>query len=435
MSDPTDELSVAELAASGAKGLTQLTRAQAEEDVRYLFLLLKHGYAGYGSFQGDGNFDKAQAAILKELSQQETVTSGDLAALIHAHLDFIRDGHMRIGNFGFLEHMDYWYWDEMDFFLEGDRYWYWGDGGKCWLESFDGTAPSEYMKLALNSQGDPVYQLGILSEKQPGDFTVRILMADGTYQERSGTWKQSPFTTDDFITFSRSTESGIPVVVNRQCGGTDSDVQQFQEDANSLRNEPIFVLDIRGNHGGASRVPEGWMTNLTGIEPPWPFAYSQLNTRTALMGKANLCDDSQQSRSTCDWYDTALAELEAGARPRGWSEMRMPEISTIPNPGQLVVVLTDAGIMSSGEGFLGFLRQLENVVFVGENSGGATVYGDVTVYYLPNSGLRVQLDYKLFPPLDLSDIEGKGFMPDLWVPSSEALPYALAAIEKGWLQP
>jgi hypothetical protein len=54
---------------------------------------------------------------------------------------------------------------------------------------------------------------------------------------------------------------------------------------------------------------------------------------------------------------------------------------------------------------------------------------------LPNSKLNVSFGSELFIMPDLTEFEGKGFAPDLWVPSSKALSHAIAAIKKGWLKP
>jgi hypothetical protein len=65
---------------------------------------------------------------------------------------------------------------------------------------------------------------------------------------------------------------------------------------------------------------------------------------------------------------------------------------------------------------------------------GCRPFGDLTIYRLPNSGLQVQLTNKLFLEPDLASTQGIGYLPDLWVPAGKALPYALAAIKRGWLQ-
>ncbi|NOR83938.1 MAG: hypothetical protein GQ526_10650, partial [Ardenticatenales bacterium] len=94
--------------------------------------------------------------------------------------------------------------------------------------------------------------------------------------------------------------------------------------------------------------------------------------------------------------------------------------------------IADRGVYSAGEGLLSFVfRQVENVVVVGENSGGAVTFGQVSTHQLPHSNLRVTLPIKLNAMVDLEWREERGYYPDLWVPPVDALNYAVAAARKG----
>jgi len=109
--------------------------------------------------------------------------------------------------------------------------------------------------------------------------------------------------------------------------------------------------------------------------------------------------------------------------------MPLPSREPIPNDN-LVIVLMDNKTASAGEWFVGHLRQLENVLFVGTNTWGVLLTGAVTRTILPRSGLEVQFGMWLNVRPDLSQFEGIGFLPDLWVPPGEALERALAFIER-----
>jgi len=108
----------------------------------------------------------------------------------------------------------------------------------------------------------------------------------------------------------------------------------------------------------------------------------------------------------------------------------------VPGPQEIhsnttLIVLMDANVYSSGEGFISYLHQVENVVLVGENSGGALTYGQMSHHRLPNSKMLVGLPTSLNVFVDLEYREEKGFFPDLWVPAGEALNYAVAAVRRG----
>jgi hypothetical protein len=433
LADPADELPVAQLTIAPPQNKATLTRVEAEADVKYLFLLFKHGYSGYGFYNENNNWERAQEAILQDLAKQETISGNDLASRISKQLAFINDGHMAIGNQKFFQHQDYWHWDGMDFFKEGERFWNWGAGGKQWLEAVNGKPPAAWLKYALNSQGDPVYQLGTLSPQKPDDFTLEISRADGKRAQQTGFWLRAAFTSDG-AAYTRVVQDGIPVIVNRTLSGSATALKSFQDDAPQLRKEPVVVLDLRGNGGGSSSIAENWVRNFSGVNPKSPYISTELGTRTTFIGKLNVMATWPDMTSSID-YKSLVAQLDSGARKRGWSDFRVPQYAVVPNPNQLLIVLTDSRICSSGEWFLGVLKQLENVVFVGENSMGCRPFGDLTIYRLPNSGLQVRLTNKLFLEPDLASTQGIGYLPDLWVPASKALPYTLAAIKRGWLQP
>ena len=86
----------------------------------------------------------------------------------------------------------------------------------------------------------------------------------------------------------------------------------------------------------------------------------------------------------------------------------------------VIFCLTDYATASAGEWFVGDLRTLEHVVFVGSNTCGATLMTNNQTYCLPHSGLSVFFGTSLMLTPD-GNREETGFQPDLWVPPQEAL--------------
>ena len=115
------------------------------------------------------------------------------------------------------------------------------------------------------------------------------------------------------------------------------------------------------------------------------------------------------------------------------SVSRIPPREAIPN-GNLAIVLTDKNTGSAGEIFVGFLRQLENVIVVGSNTRGMFLTNSIGSALLPHSKLPVRFGTRLNFRPDLSQFEGVGFMPDLWVPPGESLERVLRFIEREGLE-
>lgn len=433
LADPADELAADRLTIS-SKNLEQLTQEQALEDVNYLFLILKHGYSGYGFFNQAGNFDEAQSVIKDELTNKSNISRDQLLSLIESNLSFVNASAINVGGKRFFRPLNYYCWDKLDFSREGERFSYLSIKGAFRLSNVNGQQPSDYLKLSLNAQGDPVYQLGVLAQSNPGKFTLELVGEDGAGYILSDNWTDRPFQGSNPF-YSRSKQDGVTVITNGSLSGKAEEVQSFTEDARGLKNEPFIVLDLRGNRGGNSGVAEDWVTNLTGIHPAWPYTYTVLSTRTTLAGK--ITSYAANPNLPKQYTEEAQAELRGlleGTAKRGWSELEVPDFSTIPNPGQLIVVLIDRGT-GGADSFVGYLKQLNNVVIIGESTRGRGLFGDNTRYSLPNSGLSVILQYKIFAPTDFNDSSDTGVKPDLWVPAADALPRALAAIKKGWLLP
>ena len=106
-----------------------------------------------------------------------------------------------------------------------------------------------------------------------------------------------------------------------------------------------------------------------------------------------------------------------------------PDFQMIPN-STVVVVLTDGEVCSAGETFIGNLYQVENVIFVGENSTGCTTFWGKALFRLPHSLLPVILPTSLHFAPDLKIHEEEGFSPDLWVPAGQCLDVVVKALKK-----
>ncbi len=430
--DVANALPLEALAATTA-GTMSLTPEQAKEDVAFLFALLKNGYAGYGYFNENGRFDAAQARLISAIDEQTNINRFELREQILAQLDFVQDCHFSIEGSILCQQQYFWHAANLNFYNADGRYFTWQEGEQWWLTAVDGASPEEMLKLTFDEQGNPAYLLGLLANSQPEDSLLTFELPDGDILEERVGWETAVFEPPRTTYETYRTGNDIPVVVSRSFPSEDEKLPQFVADASDLANEPIVIVDIRGNGGGNSSWGEQWLQNLTGVTPEGPYIMLALWTETAVQGSINLNTFWGFGGDYLEPLRDELARLQQEGG--GWVGPYIPEFSPLPNAEQLVIVLIDKGVASSGESFIGYLNQLENVVFVGENTYGAGQFGEVTRFILPNSGLPVQFGIKLFFHPDLSNAEGIGYLPDVWVQADQALDKTLAAIEAGWLQP
>ena len=414
-----------------------ISAEEAAEDVERLFYLLENGYSGYGYFLNVGSFDEAEAGILRELRRQPVWNSEELSSLIQEQLSFLRDRHLEIGGKKYSSHVDFWY--DTGFELRGDsgEYLFTSEGTEYTVVSINGESPDGYMFPSLNADGDAVFRMGMLSYSSPKPLE---LGARGDQEARQWKVKLSRSQPRYSGIFEEKRVGGVPVVRIRSFGDHPKEyIDGFLDSASRYRGEPCLIVDIRGNGGGNEAWPKQWITRFTGRVPNRVQVFTELISETAMIGRSNsyalalhnIPELSQQGYPAMVEEFRGYAEsLDEGEFAPYWWPYVVPEPQEIPSPTTLIV-LVDANVYSSGEGFISYLHQVENVVFVGENSGGAVTYGQMSHHRLPNSQMLVSLPTSLNVFVDLEYREEKGFLPDLWVPAGEALNYAVAAVRRG----
>jgi hypothetical protein len=99
-----------------------VTSEQAAEDAERLFYLFSHCYSGHGFFAEGENWQKAREQLLDELETRPPWRVKALPAMFRAHLQFIRDCHVRIDNLGFGDHHDFWHDTTLEVHRAHDTY-------------------------------------------------------------------------------------------------------------------------------------------------------------------------------------------------------------------------------------------------------------------------------------------------------------------------
>jgi len=412
-------------------------KAGAVEDVERLFYLLETGYAGYGYFAEKGSFEDAKANIIDELDSKSIWTSDELSNLIHKHLSFLRDSHLTIGEKKYANHMDYWFDTSIELEKGDEGYFFTSDNTEYSVVSVNGEPPALYVFPSLNRDGDKIYRIGLLSDSTPEPLE---LVAQNAPDSRIWNIELTSSKHQYSGLFEEKNIGGVPVIRIRTFSDHHKEyIDQFLEGANRYKDEPCLIVDIRGNGGGNMAWPKQWITRLTGKQPNTLQIFTELITETSLMGRSNYLTrllryypelEAQGYQTTADGFKDQAESIEKGELDPHWTSYLVPSAQKIPN-NMTLILLIDANVYSSGEGFISFLHQVENVVIVGENSGGALIYGQMTYHVLPNSKLSVYLPISLNVFADLVYREEVGFYPDLWVPAEDALNYAVAALRTG----
>ncbi|MGB2895042.1 MAG: S41 family peptidase, partial [Anaerolineales bacterium] len=376
-----------------ARSPWRISAQQAAEDVERLFYLFSHGYSGYAFFNQNGEFEQAKERILQELPSRSSWSSDAFSILLHDHLSFIVDCHMKIGDIQYASHQDFWYDTSLELALESGGYEFAADDTAYTVVSINGGDPAPFILPSLNHQGEPVYRMGLLSSAEPVSLLLTAADETGERQFEIGL-QQSNFTYYSEDIFREDIIGGIPVVRVRSFSDPYADaLSQFVKTASSHRGEPVIIVDIRGNHGGNERWPISWIQGLTGERAESVFIFSELTSKTTMAARANLFSGLYEQNPDVTLYrddgerHTISAEaFESGTRQPNWVGPYFPLVPLIPNDTTVILVI-NGSVASAGEGLVMRLSQAENVVLVGENSMGCLTFGNAGAHQLPHSKL------------------------------------------------
>jgi len=413
----------------------RITHAQAIEETRYYFDILRYLYVGYGFFGGDDVFLPIRDYVIERLGQASDpllVSYFVKSILSPAVGRVVADNHFRSAPaHGF-------YMSE-DLTLRRGH----GENAGFLVAEIDGnvyrvveTALRDGREIdgalpTITRDGEFAFAFGHfarLGDRANREMTA-VLENAATRERRNldvdlrlvGS-SETPNHTPAGALFGAREVDGIAVVQNRHLRSgnvdvLDMDVEPIIESGRAARSEPIVVLDLRNHRGGYRHLARYWLKGFTGQAAPGNAAFKIFFLNFA---QYLICPDPD------------CADCPPEPQP-GWFEpYAFRDGAPIPNES-LVIVLIDRITTSAGEAFVSYLRALDNVLFVGANTHGNLVVTGMapeTMTVFPHSGMTMQFGTRLHLRPDLSQFEGVGFLPDLWVPPGEALERVLAFIER-----
>ena len=411
-----------------------ITIEEAIADTEFLFKTLKYGYAGYQFFGGDQKFNTARTSIIKILEEEggleEKIKVDKLDSLINSELDFIKDNHFRIGQTS--QGVDYrlFYNKDLKFNKEIN------DAGEInYIEKesgheFQGIAGYELEESIwpfIDRDGNKHYHPGLLLEmteieelaiakdlqlKSDQEYTEEISLTKIKQQENESRLESS----EKEKIYKKTEINGIPAIKLRSLHPTDSNqeaqLNQFLSDARNLREYDKLIIDLRWNAGGSPQFAGRWLQRFTGryVGNNQVEAYLRTEASYRLM-KNNLWQYPPESLQR---FKTTIENNFSPLSHRGWSDIKIDLTRELENDTELIV-LTNSQTISAGEFFIRYLRQLENVTFIGSNTKGSLLIGGVTPFILNNSGIRVGVGTRINLEPDLINREGRGYLPDFWL--------------------
>lgn len=408
------------------------------EDVDYFFRIMKYSYGGYQLFGGDDTFSKARVKIDEEVRNidiNDPYYMNEFQKILFNNLSFIKDGHFVIGNkrFHSLIVKDF-FSSELYWFLEDkDGYYTTIDDRKYYLKMVNGSSDVEsYLKLSINDEGDLMYIFGILNQ-HGGAIGLDIELYDGSNLVKNNIALYiNTHNSSSNLGFKMTEINGIPYIECRRMysnGREDKSQDDFAESASFLRDKSVSIIDIRGNGGGSDMASMEWFKNYTGKEASSAMYIASILSKTSyhIAGSTLIKLGSEIDQNNKELMLMRGFKQVPIERPIWTSSKRSNVFAKNKNH---IFVLIDGEVASSGETFVSFMRNLENVTFVGTNTSGIKLIGNVDEWTMPNSKLNVRAGHTIFYESDGIEEEGVGFMPDIWVDQKHGLHRLVKFIEK-----
>ena len=394
-----------------------LTHEQIKSELDYLFNLMKYGYAGYGYFGGDTAFNAMKQEMEIALSaMNDPVSTGDYVnRLLVPYLRLIiSDGHFTIADSGISVPTCYYTNPGVYFYKDGGQFTTTIDGVKYKLADDDNESR---LRPTLDTDGKLAYALGIMLSSRAYFARYNVSLENSQTGETVSKPVVLTRTPLDYYNdlsndvYTESVYEGIPVLTNRSLSAADSEVlDAFAETGIKARDNPVQILDLRGNAGGSDAYASKWIQNYTGTAPTSSWFYSTTQS-------------TETAHAISDHFGGALLENST------WTQPSLEPWQKLPNKN-LLIVLIDGLCMSSGEAFVEYLREVENAIIVGVPTSGCLQFANVGGTSLPESSLYVQFGATLSVPKDLSTYEDNGFAPDLWVAPGESLDRVVKFVQQ-----
>ena len=395
----------------------EISKGEAIEDADLFAKICRSSYGSYYFYEKEqwNAADESLKQSIKDLPE-ENITLRTLKKLMLKAYSFTNDDHFRVDGTSILEFsggLKYYCYLEDVYFYEDERGFYTLVDENKWyiVKVGESSNISEYIKPTITENGSLAYSIGVfLRATDSLESTITLSRGEKT-NTVSCTYTKSKSLFDNGDSVCENTQAGIydgyyvlgirtfevePYISEAK----KNELEKYPETAKKLKNTSNFIIDSRGNGGGGDTWLEGWYQNYTGTS-----LKLTINTVCRFSDLTNKADT--------ELYDTSL-------KYTGIYENKQD--GSFAKNKHFFAYLMDKDVGSAGERGILSVKQMENALLIGTNSRGCMLGDGSYTYILPNSKLGVTVGNKAFVEGNCSsDIEGLGWMPDIYVDGYLAL--------------
>lgn len=377
-----------------------LSGAAALADVLYLKYVFENAYSGYtylSKAQCDDGFEK----VMHTLHRIPEITPPQLIDLIGSQFSFITDGHLALTTSdygkGFYAPLRTFVSDRIVKKV-GEEYFDLASGKQVILGETGQAFPT------ITNSRDHLCLIGVRSKVAVKSVTVQM---DGAsvdlplHRIRSREIGHASLMHETY-------QNDVAIISSSSfVGDAAEDIDRFYEVGRKCRRYPHVIWDLSNNSGGNSEFPKQFLLGLYGTFHD-PVETLALQSPLVHAKETGIVEDIP--RQLRKMSKNAAAENDAA----------------VLFHGQLHVIINDQ-VASSAELAVAWANTYPRVTFYGCNSLGIGRFGDLHIYYLPNSKITLWCPQKVF---DTGIEEAVGFSPNYWIDRDDVVSVVLENIAK-----
>lgn len=396
-----------------------LSAAQMKRDAYILVHNLRNGYSLYDYYGGDEKFDAVLADIEAAVTEAGEMDTVSFNYLLSTSFSFIEDQHFAIGGWNFAPRLVTAFYRETAFGKTDGKYVNLKTGKS--VKSVEGFPELDALfRLSLSNDYQlvyyPVIQISVpyleLADKyhkgiqKEAAENLQLTYSDDSTQELPGFIDYWGITAFSPAEADIHETDGIPVLRTTQFSQVSQrDMMRF---LNENTHQTSLVVDLRRNPGGDMVTGAQWFERYTGCEVG-------RNIYSVFFGSL------EKVISDLSIFGKHMKDYLQGVGNK-YAVIGGEEDVFIENPDRLLVVLMSKFTSSAAEVFIDYGHNVENVLFVGDASHGCMINNQAySSIKLPCSYLPFSMGTSVCVPPDEDYFrEGRGFLPDIWVPAEEA---------------
>ena len=376
----------------------------ARKETKWLFRLLRSQYGLYTYYGSDAKFIKAKKKILKEIGTKGNITTKKYQKILHKNLGFITDCHLAIGEELFVADARL-FSDESVHYIKNNGYFYKEENQQDAIISINNKKPDMYLKHAINENGGlSYYPYAMLEQKgNSRKFNVKyqsgkseyITLEPAIYSYNKNIKRLYGYDKYDKLTYVEMNQAYMD-------WDTPKERKRFLKDIPNMKKQDCLVFDLRNNTGGDGSLIDTWFKRYTG-QKLLPN-YSTLRIRPVFISNKK------------ELKEMDVFAVQTGMKKDGkYYYSQYPGHQYLKNNGRHIFVLTSRHTSSAAESMTDALKNIENTVTIGTNTGGVLINMANYSMAMPYSGLLLQFGTCLqnFDPSYFK--ESYGIEPDIYL--------------------